>query len=160
MSLYVHKVRLYSLYLYFPVRNLKKLRLIIDYKKRSIKSWFNKDLPSLAGTLLVKVRRFAVAVVVVVVFAFVLTVGRRLVWEGRHLLLLDDAPSPLVVDQIVREHLEAVGVDGPVAALAVRAVVWPGSSSQRWVIAILKKNQSPTTLPITSILSSWHYQLK
>ncbi len=30
---------------------------------------------------------------------------------------------------------------------------------QRWVIAI-KKNQLPTTLPITSILSSWHYQLK
>ena len=24
----------------------------------------------------------------------------------------------------------------------------------------LKKNQLPTTLPITSILSSWHYQLK
>jgi hypothetical protein len=32
--------------------------------------------------------------------------------------------------------------------------------AQRWVIAILKKNQFPTTLPITSILSSWHYQLK
>ena len=31
---------------------------------------------------------------------------------------------------------------------------------QRWVIAIQKKNQLPTTLPITSILSSWHYQLK
>jgi len=24
----------------------------------------------------------------------------------------------------------------------------------------LKKNQLPTTLPITSVLSSWHYQLK
>ena len=31
---------------------------------------------------------------------------------------------------------------------------------QRWVIAISKKNQLPTTLPIASILSSWHYQLK
>ena len=34
------------------------------------------------------------------------------------------------------------------------------AACQRWVIAILKKNQLPTTLPITSILSSWHYQLK
>jgi len=31
---------------------------------------------------------------------------------------------------------------------------------QRLVIALKKKNQLPATLPITSILSSWHYQLK
>ena len=31
---------------------------------------------------------------------------------------------------------------------------------QRWVIAIFKKNKLLTTMPIASMLSSWHYQLK
>ncbi len=35
-----------------------------------------------------------------------------------------------------------------------------GGGGQRWAIAILKKDQLPTTLPIASILSSWHCRLK
>jgi hypothetical protein len=35
-----------------------------------------------------------------------------------------------------------------------------GAGVQRWVIAIRRKKKLPTTLPITSILRSWHYQLK
>ncbi len=48
-----------------------------------------------------------------------------------------------------RDHIGHVGGRGHVAVPV----------GHRWVIAILK-NQLPTTLPIASILSSWHYQLK
>lgn len=34
---------------------------------------------------------------------------------------LDDSPASLVVDQVVREHFVAVGINGPVAAFAVGA---------------------------------------
>ena len=62
-----------------------------------------------------------------------------------------------VVGELGRLDVVVVLVEGHVDAVAR---VGGGDGGQRWVIAILKKNQLPTTLPIASILSSWHYQLK
>jgi len=60
-------------------------------------------------------------------------------------------------DQLHRQRIEhRERVDFGVGALGRVG----GAAAHRWVIAIQKRNQLPTTLPITSVLSSWHYQLK